>query len=277
MFIFYAIVGPVSEILSAEELDTIKFQAWKIQHASTRESFDHLRFLLGDRIDVGSEFRALRIMSKVSGLSPIAIDCCIKACMAFTGKYEALNKCLHCNAPRYNAQKRPQNKFHYIPLIPQLTSFFQNLDLKKLLSHRHDFEYDPSTISDFFSTDRYRALLQTRVKIEDEDSITHTLDHCHFSDPRDIAFTLYSDGVQLFKKSKSQKSCAPILLVILNLPLAIRTLIDNLICLGVIPGTAKDPNSFLPRVPKAVERRRNCRSHYEGIIQAARIHCPTLW
>ena len=114
------------------------------------------------------------------------------------------------------------------------------------MSYRHNFQYNPSLISDFFSTDRYRNLLRSRVKIEDENGEVHTLDHHHFSDRRDIALGFYSDGVQLFKRLKVQKTCTPLLLTNMNLDPEIRTLLDNLICLGVIPGphSPKDVNSF---------------------------------
>jgi len=84
------------------------------------------------------------------------------------------------------------------------------------------------------------------VEIIHEDGRREVLKHKHFSDKRDIALGLFTDGFQLFKKSQVQKSATPLLLVNLDLPPTIRTHLDHLLCLGLVPGphAPKDINSF---------------------------------
>ena len=224
----------------------LKLVGWKIRHQATRDSYNHLRHILKRHYDVPSEYRALKKLSGLSGITPVSVHCCVNSCHAYTGKYEALVECSYCKEPRYTQKGQPRNHFLYIPLIPRLEAFFRNREMIQRMSYRHDFRHNHDLIEDFFSTDRYQDLLRSRVQIQDEKGDIHTLSHCHFSDRRDIALAVYSDGVQLFKRSKVQKSCTPILLTNMNLSPEIRTLLENLICLRIVPGphSPKDINSF---------------------------------
>ncbi|QRV81411.1 Transposase family Tnp2 protein [Ceratobasidium sp. AG-Ba] len=69
--------------------------------------------------------------------------------------------------------------------------------------------------------------------------------HQYFSSPTDIALGFAADGVGPFKSR--QQTCWPLLAFNYNLPPSIRYHLDNLICLGVIPGPSepKEINLFL--------------------------------
>ncbi|QRW08839.1 Transposase family tnp2 [Ceratobasidium sp. AG-Ba] len=60
------------------------------------------------------------------------------------------------------------------------------------------------------------------------------LDHRYFSSPTDIALGLSADGVGPFKTRK--RTCWPLVVFNYNLDPAIRHRLENLLCLGVIPG-----------------------------------------
>jgi hypothetical protein len=66
-----------------------------------------------------------------------------------------------------------------------------------------------------------------------------------FADWHDIALALSIDGMCPFKQCKN--SCWPLILVNLNLPPEERTHLENLICVGVIPGpkSPKNLSSYL--------------------------------
>ena len=112
--------------------------------------------------------------------------------------------------------------------------------------YRRNHKYTPELITDSFDGLHYRTLLNKTVEIIHEDGQKEVLQHKHFSDERDIALGLFSDGFQLFKKSRVQKSAYPLLLVNLNLPPTVRTHLEHLICLGIPPGPhpPKDVNSY---------------------------------
>ena len=164
------------------------------------------------------------------------------------GKYADLNACPFCQESRYfdDVNQTPRYKFSYIPLIPQLMAIFANPDYRELCAYRGDHNYSPEQTTDYCDSVHYRTLLNKTVEIIHEDGRREVLQHKHFSDKRDIALGLFTDGFQLFKKSRVQKSATPLLLVNLNLPPTVRTHLDHLLCLGLAPGphTPKDINSF---------------------------------
>lgn len=101
-------------------------------------------------------------------------------------------------------------------------------------------------IIDVFDGAHYLSLLEERVTIGDE-----KLGHFFFSDDRDIALGISFDRFCPFKRRK--QTCWLIIAFNYNLPPEERFHLDNIICLGVIPGPkqAMDTNSFLvPLVDK---------------------------
>lgn len=86
----------------------------------------------------------------------------------------------------------------------------------------------------------YRSLLEKKVKVGDKE-----LPHRYFQDPRDVALGLSTDGFAPFKRRS--KTAWPLILINYNLPPEIRTLLEHVMCLGIIPGPKKpvDFDSFL--------------------------------
>jgi hypothetical protein len=209
-------------------INTLRIIGWKIRTHTTRESYNDLRATLAESFGFDSEYKALELLANLSGLKPIPYHCCTNSCIAYTGKYASLTICPFCQEPRYfdNAKQTPCYKFLYIPLIPQLKSIFANPTYRDLCAYRGDHIYSPDAITDYCDGSHYRTLLQKNAEIIHEDGRKEVLPHKHFSDKRDIALGLFTDGFQLFKKSRVQKSATPILLVNLNLPPTIRTHLD---------------------------------------------------
>ena len=221
---------------------------WKIRNHATRESYNDLRETMTGILDFDSEYKALKLLFDLSNLKPTIYHCCINSCIAYTGKYANLNACPFCREPRFfdDVKQTPRYKYSYIALIPQLKAIFANPAYRELCMYRGDHGYLSDQTTDYCDGAHYRALLNTNVEIIHEDGQRELLQHKHFSDKRDIALGLFSDGFQLFKKSRVQKSATPLLLVNLNLPPTVRTHLDHLICLGLVPGphAPKDINSF---------------------------------
>lgn len=75
-----------------------------------------------------------------------------------------------------------------------------------------------------------------------------------FEDARELALGLSVDGMCPFKKRKH--SCWPLIIINYNFPPEIRTHLNNIICVGVVPGphSPKDLNSFLqPLISELVD------------------------
>lgn len=195
--------------------------------------------------------KALRArMHRLSALSPKFWDCCINTCIAYTGHLSKLTTCPICAAPRLDPiTKKPQNSYSTIPLIPQLRALFCHPETAQKLQYRHMYENQDNTISDIFDGERYKKLRKTNVVIEGQEQ-----PYRYFEEQHEIALGLSADGMCPFKKRKH--TCWPLMIVNYNLPPDERTHIDNLICVGVIPGPKcpADINSFLqPLIDELLE------------------------
>ncbi|QRW17362.1 Transposase family tnp2 [Rhizoctonia solani] len=174
------------------------------------------------------------------GLKPVTYDCCKNSCICFAGPFANLQSCPECNTPRKNAAGAPQKTFTYIPLIPQLQALYCSLRMCEAMQYRHNYKRNKDTIEDYFDGNQYCELLGTYVTVDGEQKPFK-----FFADWREIALALSTDGMCPFKRRKN--SCWPLILINLNLPPNQRTHLENLVCVGVIPGpkSPKNLGSFL--------------------------------
>lgn len=198
-----------------------------------------MRHSFGDRIRLNSDWVLLYRIARLSGVCPKWFECCPNSCICYLGEFKDSDTCPECNEPRYSPAGRPRRYFCYIPLIARLQAYFQSLRLIELLQYRSQFVHTSDTIHDIFSSAHYQHLRQTHVVVDGQ-----TLPHRHFSDPRDIAFSLCVDSYLLFQRRRSGPSATPILLQNFNLPPEIRTHLEHLICVAVIGG---------PKQPKRLD------------------------
>jgi hypothetical protein len=240
-------------VLTNRDQATLKFLAARLRTHFSRAAYEDLRLNACEELGLSSDFVAWRRLKVLSDLNSRRYDCCVDSCCCFVGKYENLDACPFCRSPRYNAAGKPRRRFHYTPLIPQLHGLFQNPDSIKNLRHRvrHE-EYrarHPGKITDVFDGDIYRTLRNTKVHEEHE--------YRYFDNPDDIALGLGTDGFSMYKRRhKGQSTAWPLILVNYNLHPSIRTRLENILCVGVIPGPkeCKDINSYLvPLIEELLE------------------------
>jgi hypothetical protein len=108
------------------------------------------------------------------------------------------------------------------------------------MQYRSNLQRDPTKLTDIFDGAQYRLLLEDFVTVGDEELPIYM-----FSDPRDIALGLSTDGFGPFKRRT--KTSWPVLLFNYNLPPEERFHKNNIISVGNIPGPKKpsDLDSFL--------------------------------
>ena len=108
------------------------------------------------------------------------------------------------------------------------------------MQYRSNRQHNPTKLTDILDGALYQLLLKSFVTIGDEE-----LPFYLFSDPRDIALGLSTDGFGPFKRRT--KTSWPIILFNYNLPPEERFLKKNIISIGNIPGPKKpsDLDSFL--------------------------------
>lgn len=182
----------------------------------------------------------------LAGLRGAPIHCCIKSCIAYTGDYADEESCPYCNEPRYKphptvpARRIPRMRFQYIPIIPRLRNLFRDPVMARKLRYRSNRQAAPNSIADIFDGEYYNRLLGQRVVVGAE-----TLEHRYFSSPTDLALGLSTDGFGPFKSRK--QTCWPLILFNYNLPPTIRNQLQNILCVGVIPGpqAPKDLTTYL--------------------------------
>ncbi|KAF8123788.1 hypothetical protein EV363DRAFT_1179202, partial [Boletus edulis] len=180
-------------MITDEDRESIRAFQLKLSCNMPRRIFDRMRTTFRHKLNIQSEWIILHRLSVLSGVEPIHIHCCINSCVAYTTKYEHFTRCPFCNERRYGKGGRARRLFSYIPLIPQLQSFFQKAETITQLAYRNQFVHTDGVICDVFDGRWYRKLQQTHVTI---DGVQQP--HKFFSGKNDIALSLSTDGFLLF-------------------------------------------------------------------------------
>lgn len=172
----------------------------------------------------------------LAAFKPIPYDCCVNSCCCYAGPHAAATACPYCQEPRYNPEGRPRKRFTYVPFTPRLTAYYQNKSFIELLSYRANFHHEPGKIRDIMDGKNYARLCTEYVTIDQK-----RRPYRFFSDSRDIALGMSTDGFAPFRRRK--QTCWPLLLYNYNLPPEIRFHLQYILCIGVIPGPKK-PKDF---------------------------------
>lgn len=253
------IVVDIDGQASLNDVDTQIYRdfLWKMKNNVSNEAFRELRYLHPNNDGMLSWKATQQRIGRVSNLQPQLYDCCRNSCVCYVGQYADLDRCPFplCNLPRYRegARKRPFRQFTYIPLIPRLKAFLANQAQAEKMRYRADYdskERVEDVIKDVFDGTLYRRLLGRRVQPIDGPSQHHR----YFESPTDIALGLSTDGYAPFRRRA--KTAWPLLIFNYNLPPDVRFHLENVLCLGVIPGPKKpqDFDSFLwPLITELLE------------------------
>ncbi|QRV99729.1 Transposase family Tnp2 protein [Ceratobasidium sp. AG-Ba] len=231
--------------LSTKDRTTLQFLATRLRTHFSRQTYNELRCGPCKLLDIPSEFFAYQRLAILAGFGTRAYDCCVNSCCCFLGKHKDLDACPYCAEARYSAAGCPRRSFHYTPLIPQLQALFRSRQLLAKLMYRSKVEAnpEPDMVQDVYDGEHYRKLRNTRL---DPNAEYRILDN-----PEDLALGLSTDGFTLFKRRRRGLSTAwPLIFINYNLHPKYRVRLENIICVGVIPGPrqCKDLNSFLAPV-----------------------------
>ena len=177
-------------------------------------------------------------VQSLAGFHPVRYSCCINSCVCFVGPYEDLTECPNCKEARFKANGEPRKCFDYIPIIPRLQAMSANSIHAKKMRYRANYVHEPGTIKDVFDGSHYRSLINTIVPGDEGNPFFY------FSDERDIALGLSTDGFAPFKRR--DRTCWPIILFNYNLPPQIRFQKKYCIHVATVPGPKKpwDWDSF---------------------------------
>ena len=224
-------------------MSILRAYAFKVDEYLTDEAFAKIPFAFpNEHVPTAKVCRSrLRFLS---GLQPRRYDCCVNSCCCFAGEHKDRTKCPYCGQDRYKVdrggKKKPRKVFSYLPFIPRLVAMYSNAAKAKERQYRaFEHVHMPGQITDVFDSHIYRRLLGQKVVIDGKPAL-----HEYFSDPRDVALGLSTDGFAPFKRHKA--TAWPLILFDYNLPPETRFHAGNKISLGSIPGPNKpiDYDSF---------------------------------
>ncbi|XP_051157446.1 uncharacterized protein LOC127279252, partial [Leptopilina boulardi] len=141
-----------------------------------------------------------------------------------------------------NCENSKQNYFMTISIISQLRALYERRGFREKLNYRYNrVKLNPQNIEDIYDGKIYQEL---------------SADGKILSDPNNISFSWYTDGVTVFKSSKF--SFWPIYLVINELPYSERFKKENLILAGIWFDDKKpDANLFLLPLYNEVQELKN--------------------
>jgi hypothetical protein len=226
--------------LTERDMSILRAYTFKVDSHLTDDAFAKIPFAF-PKENVPTVKVCRSRLQALSGFKPVRYDCCINSCCCFAGKYKDRTVCPYCDQDRYITDRHGRRKarkiFNYLPFIPRLVAMHANpIKAKEMQYRAFEHKHIAGKISDVFDSHIYRRLLGKRVVMGGT-----TASHEYFSDPRDIALGLSTDGFCPFKRR--QATAWPLLLFDYNLAPEIRFHAGNRIDLGTIPGPNK-PKDF---------------------------------
>ena len=92
-------------------------------------------------------YQARKLAVKLTGFHATKADICPRSCIAYTGKYEHLDKCPYksssgsvCNTPRYhessNGIKKPIAQVQILPIMDTVRALYANIETSSEMRNR---------------------------------------------------------------------------------------------------------------------------------------------
>lgn len=209
----------------------------------SRDLYNRFRILFAHRLSLDSLYKLHQLIGELSQVVEDIYDCCVNICCCYTGLKKDLVSCPHCKEPRFDPKGHARQSFRYLPFTSRLKSMFLNKDLATAMNYRSTFDHGDDEINDVFDGFNYQELLREPVIIDGVEQ-----PYRFFSQRYDVAVGLLTDGFQVFKRVRGgTATCWPVALVNFNMPPELRSRLEYVIELGVIPGPNApiDFNSFL--------------------------------
>ena len=129
---------------------SISFYISSLDHASSERAYAASRRNILERYpdsNMLSYDQVKRRVSNLSGLTTWKNHMCVDSCVGFTGPYEKLEACPHCNKPRYDQDKLeksngknkvPQKEFATFAFGPQLQARWASPEMAQEMFYRRD-------------------------------------------------------------------------------------------------------------------------------------------
>ncbi|KAF8978516.1 hypothetical protein BDQ17DRAFT_1394725 [Cyathus striatus] len=133
--------------------------------------------------DILSFYQVKKLVTELTGISPLTHEMCINSCMGYTGPFALNTTCHYCSEEHYytnsNGKQVAKKQFNTIPLAPQIQALWRTTDSAKNLCYRENYtnqvldelskssghRNNKSIFRDFFDGKDYLdAVLDKRIK-----------------------------------------------------------------------------------------------------------------
>lgn len=191
-WLFLDSMYPGSSELTDTDMDNISGFALRMEGSGlSRSTYRNLCRFFRHKLNLDTEYLMYRRMEVLSGIKPILFDMCRDSCCLFAGPLAALSECPNCGAHRFLDNGKPVAQFSYLPLTPRIQAWFQSQPMIERLLYRSNHVHTPGQITDIFDGSNYQEMLHSDILLDGE-----ILPHKFFSDHRDIALGVSTDGFQ---------------------------------------------------------------------------------
>ncbi|KAF8595541.1 hypothetical protein BDV93DRAFT_403371, partial [Ceratobasidium sp. AG-I] len=181
--------------ITEEEMDSIKMMAIRqFGHISVR-NYERIRYSFRNKVILLTLQCLGTRLTKLSGVTPEIYECCINTFHAFTLEYSNELVCSECGERRYDEKGCPRQRYQFIPTIDRFRAMFNNPEIIQKLTYCHNYPEEPGDLSDYFDSQSYKDLCKQNIVIDGKDTGVR-----FFSGTYDIATSLLTDGVSVFKK-----------------------------------------------------------------------------
>ncbi|KAF8304894.1 hypothetical protein DL93DRAFT_2066700, partial [Clavulina sp. PMI_390] len=163
----------------------------------SRRVYNLVREYFQEELELESLYKLHKRMAELAGIHEEVYDCCVNTCVAYTRELQNATHCPNksCKEPRYDSQGRSRCTFSHLPIEPRFVVMYKNPDEAARLSTRANWVHTPGEYSDVWDGQNYIHRLSERVVIDGIDA-----GHLFFSDNRDIAVGIMTDGFSVFKR-----------------------------------------------------------------------------
>jgi hypothetical protein len=228
------------ESLTESEINALRMIRIKLLKGISTRTYDEINMVCRS----ANNFRTDRkILLGLTGLKQKSISCCEQGCMSFV-EDEVL--CTFCNTPRGDAKWLFNSFIEYNKKACQIATYREKLE------YRYNFKLSQDgSFKDIFDGAHYRTLLEQG----------------YFKSKKDIALGLTTDGFCIF--TKKTKDCWLVGIINLNLDPIIRTALENVFVVGLIPGpkAPRDLDSYLRPLFEEIRHHNLSASYKIHIIQ----------
>ncbi|KAE8230240.1 hypothetical protein CF326_g4764 [Tilletia indica] len=230
----------LTRLSSLQKTTLTHYRRWLSTKGTEKAYEEHGLTLEEEGVPVDSLHNAKKLSAALSDLQPVVIDMCVNSCIAYVGEYANHDSCswvrkidgkdVDCREPRRGDDGLPRRQYFVLPLLGRLRTMFHNVSMSMMLHYRHrrlqklQAAVAADEWGDFVFSDSADGLMM--LKLSSDGGL--------FTDPRDIAVTISTDGAQLI--SKKESSTWIITASFINVPPHLRFKRPHQYILAIVPG-----------------------------------------